>query len=262
VDVDRDARTRPGLVLIHGGFHAARCWGPTVAELERQAPDVPVLAVDLPGRGASPAELGAVTIRACVDSVVERIEAAGLDEVVVAAHSAGGLTAPGVVARLGAARVAGLVFIAALVPPEGATALESIPWPPVRWLMSRLNRPGGVRRPPSRALARLSFCNGMTRQQRELVYDQLCPEAANLFNEPAVRTGIPASVPYTWVLTLRDRACPARYQRSYIQRLGRVDDVVEVDTCHDVMISEPATLAAILAERCRPAWAARASAHR
>ena len=249
---DRDGHERPGLVFIHGGFHAARCWAPTVAELQRQAPDVPVLAVDLPGRGDAPADLGSVTAGSCVDRVIEQIDAAGLDEVVVVGHSLGGLTMPGVAARLGAARVARLVFIATLVPPEGTTAVELMPWPPLRWFMARLLPRGRSRRPPPRTLARLAFCNGMTRQQRELVYDQLCPEATNLFHEPADRTGIPASVPRTWILTRRDRACPARYQRSYIDNLGGLDEVVEIDTCHDVMISEPARLAAILAERCHP----------
>lgn len=262
VVTDREARTQPGLVLIHGGYHTARCWAPTVDELERQAPDVAVLAVDLPGRGSSPADLGSVTLASCVERVVELIEAAGLDVVVVVGHSLGGLTATAVAARLGANRVAGLVSIATIVPPEGASTVQAIPWAPARWFISRLNRSGRARRPPSRALARLAFCNGMSQEQRELVYGQLCPEATNLFNEPAVRTGLPASVPHTWILTLRDRACPARYQRTYIRRLSRIDDVIEVDTCHDVMISRPATLAELLAERCRPGWAARISTGR
>lgn len=249
---DRDADERPGLVLVHGGHHMARCWAPTVAELQHQVPDLPVLAVDLPGRGDAPADPGSVTVGSCVDRVFERIDTAGLDQVVVVGHSLGGLTMPGVAARLGAARVARLVFIATLVPPQGTTAVQLIPWPPLRWSMARLWPPGRSRRPPPRPLARLAFCNGMTRQQRELVYDQLCPEATNLFHEPAERTGMPASVPRTWILPRRDRACPPRYQRSYIDNLGGVDEVVEIDTCHDVMISEPARLAAILAERCRP----------
>ncbi len=257
---DREAGLRPGLVLIHGGYHMARCWAPTVAELQRQAPDVPVLAVDLPGRGDSPADLGSVTVGSCVDRVVGQIDAAGLGEVVVVGHSLGGLTVPGVAARLGAARVARLVFIATLVPPEGTSAVQLIPWPPLRWYMARLLPPGRSRRPPPRAAARLGFCNGMTRQQRELVYDQLCPEATNLFHEPADRAQMPASVPRTWILPRRDRACPPRYQRRYLDNLGGVDEVIEIDTCHDVMVSEPATLAAILAERCRPGRAARVDA--
>ena len=242
---------RPGLVLIHGAFHSARCWAPTMAELERQAPGLRVLAVDLPGRGVSPADLATVTIGQCVESVIEQIDRAGLDEVVVVAHSLGGLTAPGVVTRLGAARVARLVLISAVIPPEGASDLDLIPQP-VRWVIARTIRLGVPRRPPSRALARLSFCNGMTREQRELVYSQLGHEAPGLFHEPVSRVGLPASVPRSWILPLRDRSLLPRKQRAYIDNLGGVDEVIEIDTGHHVLISEPAWLAAVLAEPCVP----------
>jgi pimeloyl-ACP methyl ester carboxylesterase len=217
-----------------------------------------VLAVDLPGRGTNTADLATVTIEQCVDSVVEQIDRAGLDEVVVVAHSLGGLTAPGVVARLGAARVARLVLIAAVIPPEGASDLDLLPQP-VRWMIARTIRPGVPRRPPSRAMARLSFCNGMTREQRELVYGLLGPEAPGLFHEPVSRAGLPSSVPRTWILPLRDRALLPRKQRGNIDNLGGVDEVIEIDTCHEVLVSEPARLASVLAERCAPRQAATAS---
>ena len=58
----------PGLVLIHGGAHAADCWDPTVAELARQATELRVLAVDLPGRATKPADLTSVGIADFVNS--------------------------------------------------------------------------------------------------------------------------------------------------------------------------------------------------
>ena len=240
---------RPGLVLIHGAFHSGRCWAPTVAAIEALAPDLPVLAVDLPGRGATPGDLRTLTIARWADSVVEQIERAGLDEVVVVAHSLGGLTAPAVVTRLGAARVARLVLISAVIPPEGASNIATIPQP-VRWIIARVLRPGRAVGPPGRLFAGLFFCNGMTPEQRAVVYAQLCPEAPGPFHEPVSRAGLPASVPRTWLLTLRDRANPPRQQRASIANLGAVEEVIEIDTCHDAMVSEPATLAAILAERC------------
>jgi len=91
----------PDLVLVHGGAHAAGCWERTVAEQARQAPELRVLAVDLPGRGSKPADLTAVRIADYIDSVVADIEGAGLGDVVVVGHSLAGVTVPGVVARLG-----------------------------------------------------------------------------------------------------------------------------------------------------------------
>ena len=245
---------RPGIVLLHGAFHTARCWAPTLRELDRQAPGLAAVAVDLPGRAGVPGDLGSLTLAQCVDRVVEQIEHAGLDEVVVVAHSLGGLIAPGVVARLGADRVVRLVLLAAVIPPEGRSDLDLIA-PPVRWLIARLLRPGAPRRPPSRLAARASFCNGMSRQQQELVLSQLVPEAPGLFHEPVTRADLPAGVPRSWILTLRDRANPPRKQRACIAHLGGVDEVVEIDTCHDAMVSEPAVLAGILARWCVPAEA-------
>jgi hypothetical protein len=40
----------PGLVLIHGGAHAADCRDLTIDEIARGEPELRVLAVDLPGR--------------------------------------------------------------------------------------------------------------------------------------------------------------------------------------------------------------------
>ncbi|TVR26746.1 MAG: alpha/beta hydrolase [Nitriliruptor sp.] len=239
---------RPGVVLIHGAFHSAACWAPTVNELERQAPDLAVLPVDLPGRGGTPADLRTVTLASCVEHVVAEIDRVGLDPVVVVAHSLGGLTAPAVVARLGAPRVARLVLIAAVIPPDGASDLDLMPQP-ARSVMARVLRPGRERRPPARPLARLFFCNGMNREQRQLVYAQLTPEATNLFSEPVDRSGLPDAVPRTWVLTRRDRSMLPSKQRAAMRDLGRVDEVIELDTCHDAMVSQPDELARVLLRR-------------
>ena len=53
----------PALVLVHGGGLAADCWDLTVGEIHRQAPELDVLAVDLPGRRDKP---GASRVREMV----------------------------------------------------------------------------------------------------------------------------------------------------------------------------------------------------
>ena len=62
---------------------------------------------------------------------------------------------------------------------------------------------------------------------------------------------MPEDVPRTWILTRRDRALAPKTQRASIAALGGVQTVIEVDTCHNLMISEPTRLAEILVERCR-----------
>lgn len=101
------------------------------------------------------------------------------------------------------------------------------------------------------ALARYAFCNGMTREQRRLTLSRLCMESPNVISEPADRSDLPADVPRTWIMTLDDRALSMRQQLYAIASLGGVDTMICLRGCHDVMFSDPARLATILADRCR-----------
>lgn len=238
----------PGLVLVHGGAHAGDCWELTVAELTRKAPELRVLVVDLPGRGARPADLTAVRITDFVNAAVADIEGAGLGDVVVVGHSMAGLVVPGVVAKLGSTRVREMILLAAFVPPQGFSVVDTLRGPlaplarSARWIeRSSIPKP----------LARYAFCNGMTREQRELTLSRLCGESANVIFESVDRSDLPDDVPRTWIMTLRDRALSARQQLAAIESLGGVDTMVCLDGCHDVMVSDPAGLAGILIDRCR-----------
>jgi pimeloyl-ACP methyl ester carboxylesterase len=241
--------TLPDLVLIHGGAHAADCWDLTIAELACQESKLRVLAVDLPGRGRNPADLATVTIADWVDAVVDEVDNAALGDVVVVGHSLGGLTVPGVVARLGATRVREMVLAAAFIPPHGLSVVDTLrgPLAPLARVGPRINKLATI----PKTAARLAFCNAMSREQRRYALSRLYPESARVIIEPVDRSDLPPEVPRTWIMTLRDRALSLRQQRRCITSLGGVDTLVCLDTCHDLMYSEPQRLAAILLERCR-----------
>jgi pimeloyl-ACP methyl ester carboxylesterase len=239
----------PGLVLVHGGAHAADCWDLTVAELARLEPELRVLAVDLPGRRGKPGHLVGGCIADWVDSVVSDVDDARLGDVVVVGHSMAGVIVPGVVTKLGAARVREMVLLAAFVPPQGSSIVDALRGP-----LAPLARSVRVLRgsfPMPRVAARFAFCNGMTRDARTLALSQLYPESPTLIVESVDRSGMPADIPRTWILTLRDRSLSARQQNRSMTALGGVDTVICIDTCHDAMYSEPRWLAETLLERCR-----------
>jgi hypothetical protein len=48
---------------------------------------------------------------------------------------------------------------------------------------------------------------------------------------------------------MRDHSLRPPLQREFIANLGNVDEVVEIDTCHNVMLSEPDELARVLLSR-------------
>ncbi|MDG4665887.1 alpha/beta hydrolase [Mycobacterium sp. 236(2023)] len=239
----------PGLVLVHGACHGADCWEPTIDALSRLAPDVKVLAVDLPGRRGKPGELAGARIDDFADSVVADVNGAGFDDIVLVGHSMAGVTLPRVASRLGARRVKELVFAAAFVPPDGQCVIDLVPGV-IGWYgrRNKNKRPAGAL--PA-AIAKFAFCNGMTPEQRRFTAARWYPETASVPLENVDRRDMPAEIPRTWILTLRDRATTPRSQRASIAALGGVQTVIEMDTCHNMMISEPTRLAEILAERCR-----------
>ena len=100
------------------------------------------------------------------------------------------------------------------------------------------------------AMARFAFFNGMSRAQRRFIAGRLCAESARIPAENVSRRGMP-DVPRTWILTTRDRALSVKSQRRSIAAIGGVQTVIEMDTCHDMMVSEPERLAEILVDRCR-----------
>jgi pimeloyl-ACP methyl ester carboxylesterase len=238
----------PDLVLVHGGEHAGDCWDLVLAELHRQAPELRVVAVDLPGHGAKRGDLATATIREWVDSVVADIEEAGLGDIVIVGHSMAGVTVPGVVAKLGSARVREMILATAFVPPQGGAIVDTLGGP-LAWFARRAAKIGKPMKVPKFA-ARYAFCNGMTVQQRRFTLSHLYPESAQIPAEPVDRSGLPADVPRTWILTTRDRALSVASQRASIEALGGVETLIQIDACHEVMISHPQRVAQILVERC------------
>src|SRR5688572_8087272 len=106
-------------VLIHGGATTGRFW-------DRLTPHLPppVVAVDLPFRDGPREKLETLTVEDGVEAVLAQLPA-GDDDVVLVAHSSGGLFVPGV-ARALSPRVRRIVLNAASVPPPGGTGLDAM----------------------------------------------------------------------------------------------------------------------------------------
>lgn len=235
---------RPALVLVHGGMHARDCWDLTIAELHRLAPRQPVFAVDLPGRCSRPADLSTVTLRDWVQSVVDDIDDANLQEVILVGHSLAGAIVPAVGARLGPVRLRGRVFVAAFVPQQSMSVVGSVGGP-IGWYArwgARRGRPASM----PKLFARLLLCNGMTAEQRRFTLQRLYPESARVIVEPVehgCQDGLPPAV---WIRTTRDRLLPTRLQRRSQRALGARCSEISIDAGHEVMISRPGELAALL----------------
>jgi pimeloyl-ACP methyl ester carboxylesterase len=244
------------IVLVHGGGHGAWCWQPLLPHL-----DAPAIAVDLPprairggpDRSRDVPELRTLTLGDFADSVLADVDAAGYERFVLVGHSMGGLTIAEV-ARRAPNRVAHLVFVSAMVPPEGASSIESIPVEHRELTRAAVAaaREGGANPVGSLddAAIRRMFCNDMNEEQARFVLENCGTEVVPVFDELVWRARIPAELPTTYVKLLRDQALPPALQDGLIMNLeaspGGAVEVVTLDTGHDVMISHPEFLAPVL----------------
>ncbi|HZP29940.1 MAG TPA: alpha/beta fold hydrolase [Acidimicrobiia bacterium] len=229
-----------GMVLVHGGMHGGWCWEDVIPLL-----DTPGVAVDLPGRGTRPLDGRPVTLARCVDAVIEDADAAGFGRFVLVGHSMGGLTITETANRF-PERVAALVYVAALAPPPGCTVFQLYfqdDAPPIDDLTA-------VQPVMAREQAWLQFAADLDEVAFDRMYARCVPEPIGLFAEGV--TGYGSGVPATYIRCTRDGAVPAELTDMMLTHLapGRV---IELDADHDVMLSNPSGLAAILDQIARDA---------
>jgi len=180
-----------------------------------------------------------LTLADWADAVFAAADGAGFDRFVLVGHSMGGLTLCEV-ARRGPERVAHLVFVSALVPPDGSSGFEAMD----QKIMERVA--GGM----TEAILIDMFCSDLDPAQTRFVLDNVGSEAVQMMIEPVRRDGMPAALPKTYVRLTEDHALPPVAQDASIAALravpGGTVNVIELDSGHNAMISRPADLAAIL----------------
>jgi pimeloyl-ACP methyl ester carboxylesterase len=229
------------VVLVHGGGLDGRCWDRTRALMAARS-----FAVDLPGRGAHPADLRTVTFADCAESVRADIDAAGFDDVVLAGHSLAGCSMPATIGLLGD-RVRHAVFIACTVPETGKSAFDTLD-PEVQAMARAGMEAAGDAEPRAMdgELAKLVLGNDLTDEQLEFCLERLVAEAPNLSDSPVDLAPLRPELPSTWVCTLQDMIVAADKQRRFAKNVGRSCEVVDLDAGHMCMVGQPDRTAAIL----------------
>lgn len=235
------------VVLVHGAFHGAWCWDRVVPRLE--AVGIPVVAVDLPGHGASEGPPG--DLHAHGDFLREYLR--GLDgPLVVVGHSYGGA-----VISDGAAEVDGvahLVYLAAIVADAGETLTTVLPGSVAPGEMVSevpgamgVDDDGFLVLDPERAVS--AFYADCAPDDVEFALAHLGRQNPETFAQP-VRHAAWRTVPSTYVVCSEDRAVNLAFQRALATRTTHC---VEMPTSHSPFFSAPEALANLLAGIARDA---------
>ena len=231
------------VVLVHGGGLDGRCWEPT-----RLLMSAPSLAVDLPGRGAHPADLRSVTFADCAESVRADIDAAGFDDIVLAGHSLAGCSMPAMIGLFGD-RVRHAVFIACTVPETGKSAFDTLD-PEVQAMARATSETASDAEPRALdgELAKLVLGNDLTAEQFAFCLERLVAEAPGLSDSPVDLAPLRPELPSTWVRTLQDMIVAAHKQSQFAENVGPNCRVLDLDAGHMCMVGQPERTAEILDE--------------
>lgn len=229
------------LVLVHGAWHGAWCFGALQAELDRRG--IASLAIDLPGHGASPLPLTDFYGDAqCVTDVLTSLHARGVNDVVLVGHSYGGAVITQ--AASSGPTVSHLVYLAAFAPDAGQSVMSQLIAMPrhdtaLGGAMVVVDDANTTINPELAQEAFYGCCDSGV----------IAASIARLSPQPMVTmtqevTGAPRdSISSTYVLCSQDRAVHPEHQKIMSQLCN---NVVTLDTDHSPFVSMVAETADIL----------------
>jgi pimeloyl-ACP methyl ester carboxylesterase len=238
------------IVLVHGAWMGAAAWDRVAADL--RARGLQVTAVELPGHGRDTTPPEALSLAGYIDAVVAALPATG--RAVLVGHSMAGMVISGA-AEKAPERIARLVYVAAYLPKDGQSLYQlaqgdadsRVP----RWWRQadpKAYTPASIDKD---GIAEV-FCADCSPTDRQFLVDTHKPEAIPPLGTPVQLTAARhGSVPRIQVRTLKDNAVSPALQRRMLDDAGGASRVVELDTSHAVMLSQPRALADVIAEAAR-----------
>ena len=236
-------------VLVHGAWHGGWCWQRVTATLQKSGHCVH--AVTLTGLGERAHLLSpSINLDTHINDVINLIESEELSDVVLAVHSYAGIVGTAVADRLDQ-RLKHLVYVDAVVPK-----------PSESWSSTQSSATQQQRLAAAQASSHFSFpppdpeVFGLTGADHAWVKRRQTPHPGNTYQAPldfdvqrvaaVARTYVSCTKPALATLaTSRQRVVdPAFWEGAWLPN----SRVIEISTGHDPMVSEPATLARILAD--------------
>lgn len=238
-------------LLLHGAYHGAWCWAAVSRKLVEMGHRV--LAIDLPGHGASRFDRARANLDLYADALVDVIEREGFSDLVLTGHSMAGavltLAAPRVAARLKR-----LIFVNAAVLRDGERLADYIPKerrPLIEQAMAT----------PDRCIAisdafkerfRATFIQDASRDLQDFVLAALSPQPAATYLSPIANAPFfSLDLPMSWVVLEDDLALdPLRWHPLFSSRLKN-PSIRSIKSGHEVMFTKPVELAHALDELAR-----------
>lgn len=225
-----------GFLFLHGAGLQGEIWRETAEGM-----GAPYLLADFPLREGEVSQRKELGLHAYTKHILGQIHAWEQQRFIIVAHSIGGIVAQELCRELGD-RVVGLVAVGAAIAERGGSFLSALPFAR-RMIFTAVISLLGTK-PPESAI-RSGLCNDLTNEQAAELVRQYVTESPGLYKERC-EAAVP-ELPSLYVKLLRDQEISARLQDRMASRLHHAR-IVELDTGHLPMLSDPANLRRLLIE--------------
>jgi pimeloyl-ACP methyl ester carboxylesterase len=237
-------RKQPPIVLVHGAFQSAATWDLVAPHLQENGRRV--IVASLTGLGPTAGALSeAVTLETHVRDVAALLEQEDLHDVVLVGHSYAGMIITGV-AEHARDRIGHLVYVDALVPEHGQTAMDLLPQATRDTFRRLADEGGGWRmRPNARLLDLWGLENGPA---RTFVEARLCDFTIRCFDQPVeASTHAASALPRSYIASVKE-AYPAKVVFDPFAARARKEgwSYHELPTGHDCQAEMPDALRQLL----------------
>ena len=223
--------SKSGILFVSGAGLSDWIWSEVTSSLQ-----VPAVVADFTKvRQNKDATLNNYVAEAA--KAIEKLEA---DQIIVVAHSIGGVV--GIeLARQYADKVVGLIGVSAVIPKPGGNFFSSLPFPQ-RLIMPVIVKFAGTK-PPDSSIQN-SLASGVQTKLVDKLVKTYQPEPKGLYFGKTSNSSLPA-IPYCYVLTTNDKELPKSIQDMISEQLPEVTkDLIE--SGHLPMLSHPEKLALII----------------
>jgi pimeloyl-ACP methyl ester carboxylesterase len=234
--------------LIHGSWHGAWCWERLVPALHGRGHRA--IALDLPGMGEDRTPLANVTLQSWASFVVDHLREAD-EPVMLVGHSRGGVVISQV-AEMASERIRGLVYLTAVLLPNGGTVVQVMEQLPAESLAAVQFAEDGTRSVLDRDKAAALLYNTTPPEWARLALGRLGPDPMQPNTAPLCLTPERyGSVPRFFIECLPDRTLSIELQRRMVAAMP-CKRVLTLDTDHSPFLSAPEPLVESLVATLRP----------
>lgn len=226
-------------VIVHGAWHTGALFSSTATVMREDSHSVylPTLAGNRPGDRKD------IGLDDAIDSLVDFIERAALEDFVLVGHSYGGMVITGVADKI-PQRIRRLVYWNAFVPNDGEALIDMVPPHYVDLFSNAVAADGSVMLPF--AIWREAFLNDAPPALAEAAYARLNPHPYRTFSDKIRLRKNPAAmtIPKSYINCTEDTALPQSlgWHPRLSEKLG-LFRLVQIPGSHELCFSDPARLA-------------------